>query len=93
MSVPSTIDELVEEYEADETLEARLAHEADKLECVFQARDYQTHRAADTTQWINKVVSAAGRRLLDAAITLPPGSWWQEFHAKWAALTACSKPF
>jgi putative hydrolase of HD superfamily len=75
--------ELVEEYEAGESLEARLAHEADKLECVFQAREYQSQRAADTTQWIKscseQISSATGRRLLQAAVTLPPNSWWQEF--------------
>ena len=33
--------ELVEEYEARQSLEARLAKDADKLECLIQAREYQ----------------------------------------------------
>ncbi|PZR85213.1 MAG: HAD family hydrolase [Candidatus Nephthysia bennettiae] len=82
-NIASTLRELVEEYEAGETLEAKLAHEADKLECVYQAREYQTQRAADTSQWIRtcseRITSGAGRRLLRAAINLPPASWWQQF--------------
>jgi putative hydrolase of HD superfamily len=34
------IRELVEEYEARRSLEARLAKDADKLECLIQAREY-----------------------------------------------------
>jgi putative hydrolase of HD superfamily len=82
-STASALVGLVEEYEAGETLEARLAHEADKLECVFQAREYQAQRAADTTQWIEscseRISSATGRQLLHAAAAVPPNSWWQEF--------------
>ena len=44
--------ELVEEYEARESLEARLAKDADKLECLIQAREYQAQSHEDVPPWI-----------------------------------------
>jgi 5'-deoxynucleotidase YfbR-like HD superfamily hydrolase len=83
---PSTgqfIRDLVEEYEAAETIEAQLAHEADKLECVFQAREYQAQRSADTTPWIksctDRIKSRTGQRLAKEALETSPSRWWQEF--------------
>jgi putative hydrolases of HD superfamily len=39
--------ELVEEYEARQSPEARLAKDADKLECLIQAREYQAQGHED----------------------------------------------
>jgi putative hydrolases of HD superfamily len=90
-STAFTLLALVQEYENGETLEARLAHEADKLECVFQAREYQAHRATDTTQWIRncsqRVSTEAGRRLLRAAAEVSPDTWWQELGNNYNQLT------
>ena len=36
------IQDLTAEYEAGETLESRLAHDADKIETLLQAMEYET---------------------------------------------------
>ena len=50
--------ELVEEYEARQSLEARLAKDADKLECLIQAREYQAQGHEDVPPWIETSAAA-----------------------------------
>ncbi len=50
--------ELVEEYEARQSLEARLAKDADKLECLIQAREYQAQGHQDVPPWIETSAAA-----------------------------------
>jgi putative hydrolase of HD superfamily len=49
---------LVEEYEARESPEARLAKDADKLECLIQAREYQAQGHEDVPPWIETSAAA-----------------------------------
>jgi 5'-deoxynucleotidase YfbR-like HD superfamily hydrolase len=48
----------VAEYEAGETLEARCARDADKLECLLQAREYQDQGHANVQPWIDSSLAA-----------------------------------
>ena len=50
--------ELVEEYEARQSPEARLAKDADKLECLIQAREYQAQGHEDVPPWIETSAAA-----------------------------------
>jgi putative hydrolase of HD superfamily len=50
--------ELVKEYEARETQEAQLAKDADKLECLIQAREYQAQGHEDVPPWIETSAAA-----------------------------------
>lgn len=72
----------VAEFEARETLEARLAKEADKLECLLQAREYEAQGFNDAVAWIESMVlamrSESGSRLATAARDLPPDEWWRQ---------------
>lgn len=72
--------ELVEEYEKGETIESRLAHDADKLELVLQAREYQAQAGYDTGEWLESGAAAlktqAARRLAELAREGEPGHWW-----------------
>ncbi|MBV9445399.1 MAG: HD domain-containing protein [Streptosporangiaceae bacterium] len=43
----------VTEYEAIETLEARCARDADKLECLLQAREYEDQGHRNLRTWID----------------------------------------
>src|ERR1035437_294329 len=57
--VAGMISAAVAEYEAGETLEARCARDADKLDCLLQAREYQAQGHAQLQPWID--TSRAGR--------------------------------
>ena len=75
--------ELVEEYEARQSLEARLAKDADKLECLIQAREYQAQGHEDVPPWIETsaaaLQSSSARRLAEACQQVPPRQWWKAF--------------
>lgn len=77
--------ELVEEYEGRESQEAQLARDADKLECLIQAREYQAQGYADVPPWIEtsaaSVKSESARELARLCQELPPSVWWREFVA------------
>lgn len=77
------IKELVEEYEAQESVESRLARDADKLECLLQAREYQSQGFERVTPWIDTsnaaLRSVTAKRIAAACQEVAPGEWWRRF--------------
>jgi putative hydrolase of HD superfamily len=75
--------ELVEEYEARQSAEARLAKDADKLECLIQAREYQAQGHEDVPPWIETSAAAlqspSARQLAEVCQRVPPRQWWKAF--------------
>lgn len=76
------IRDLVAEFEAKETPEARCAKDADKIECLLQAREYEAQGHSLTQPWVDTMVAAvkteAGRRLAETAARVPVDQWWRE---------------
>jgi putative hydrolase of HD superfamily len=74
---------LVHNYSEQTSKEAILARDADKLECVMQAREYQTHGYQNVEPWITsnlaKLKSASAHALATVAQELPPDQWWKTF--------------
>ncbi|MGF1427078.1 HD domain-containing protein [Kitasatospora sp. LaBMicrA B282] len=68
----------VTEFEADETLEARCAHDADKLDCLIRAREYQVV-GFPTQGKIERCRAAlrtnSAQRLADVAVTMDLAQW------------------
>lgn len=81
------IRDLVAEFEAKETPEARCAKDADKIECLLQAREYQAQGYQLAQPWVDTMVAAvktgSGRRLAEAAIRVPVDEWWREIVASY----------
>lgn len=78
-AVANAITAAVAEYEAAVSLEAVVAHDADKLECLVQAVEYR-HQGVTTVQsWIDNCRAAlkthSALRLADAALAGDPLSW------------------
>jgi putative hydrolase of HD superfamily len=75
--------ELVDGYEARASLEARLAKDADKLECLMQAREYQAQGHEDVPPWIETSAAAlqspSAKQLAEPAQQVPPSQWWKAF--------------
>lgn len=90
-SAAKVVQELTAEYEATETLESRLAHDADKIETLLQAIEYQA-QGHDTSDWRENSVAAlrtdVGRRLAQAIGVADPHHWWGAFNASYAELRA-----
>jgi putative hydrolases of HD superfamily len=89
-SVAKALQELTVEYEATETTESQLAHDADKIEMLLQAIEYQT-QGYDTEPWRETALAAlrtdAGRQLAQAIGEADP-RWWALFAASYAELRA-----
>jgi putative hydrolases of HD superfamily len=70
---------LVSEYEANETAEAHLAHDADKLELILQADEY-ADQGYDTGPWRETALPAlrtdAAKQLAQAISATAPATWY-----------------
>jgi putative hydrolase of HD superfamily len=71
----------VMEYEAGETPEARCARDADKLECLLQAREYQDQGHSNVQPWIGSSIAslrtASAKQLADEALAQSSLDWLQ----------------
>lgn len=78
---------LVDEHESakspDATLQARCSRDADKLEFLLQAREYQREGYAQLEPWVRTSAEAmsttTGKALAAAAMNVSPGEWWDVF--------------
>ena len=74
-----SIREAVTEYEAAETIEARCAKDADRVECLMQAVEYAEAGYKRVTGWIEssrgRIQTDFGRRLAEAALHTSPLAW------------------
>jgi 5'-deoxynucleotidase YfbR-like HD superfamily hydrolase len=81
---------LVREYEAEDSIESHLAHDADKLETLLQAREYQTDGQHDTLEWQESTTAVlrtdAGKELAAAITATTPRSWWSAFGKSYTEL-------
>jgi putative hydrolase of HD superfamily len=72
----------VGEYEADETLEAKCAHDADKLECLLQAREYGDQGYRNVKPWIDSSMenlrTISAKQLADEALSQASFEWLEE---------------
>lgn len=97
----SRIAALVAEHEGAKTpaatLEAKCSRDADKLECLLQAREYQRAGHTELDAWVTNlaeaVTTATGRRLAAAALEVSPEAWWKDHLHEQTAVTAfCETP-
>jgi putative hydrolase of HD superfamily len=74
-----TVQEAVAEFEAGVTLEARCARDADKLECLLQAVEYQAAGNTSVQGWIdssmNGLSTPTATRIAEAALSTSPLAW------------------
>lgn len=84
------IRELIAEHEGAKTPaatpEALCSRDADKLDCLLRAREYQAAGNTLVQPWIDSMAAAVttetGKRLAIAAQEVSPGVWWAEFAAR-----------
>jgi putative hydrolase of HD superfamily len=74
-----SIREAVLEYETAETIEARCAKDADRLECLMQAIEYRESGYQRVDGWIessrSRIQTPFGQRLAEAALHTSPLAW------------------
>jgi len=78
-AVAAVISAAVSEYEACETPEAICARDADKLECLLQAREYQDQGHQNLQPWIDSSLAslrtATAKQLASEALTQNSLEW------------------
>lgn len=79
-----TLRDAVAEFEAGETLEARCAKDADKLECLVQAVEYQRQGVTTVQRWIDSSLAAltteTAKKLAAQVRNANPLQWEQTRH-------------
>jgi putative hydrolases of HD superfamily len=89
--VAKVLQDLKAEYEAGETTEARVARDADKLETLLQAMEYQA-QGHDTGPWQETSIDAlrtdSAKQLAQAISSADPHGWWSAFAASYRELRA-----
>jgi putative hydrolases of HD superfamily len=68
-------------YEGAISLEARIAHDTYRLECLEQAREYQVQGHGDVQDWINdcrvSLKTETARSLAEACLQVEPSALFQ----------------
>ena len=85
--------ELTAEFEAGQTTEAQVARDADKLETLLQALEYQA-QGHDTIAWQETSIAALrtdAAKQLAQAITATDPQWWSAFAASYRELRASAQ--
>ncbi len=85
-SAAENILSLFQEYEESASLEGQLARDADLLECIFQAREYQVQGYVDVQDWIDNCYAGlktdVAKNLAAACLHVEPKEWWQGLKRK-----------
>lgn len=80
-AVAGMIRDAVAEYETGQTPEARCARDADKLECLLQAREYQDQGHENLQPWIDTSIAslhtASAKQIANEALTQGSLDWLQ----------------
>ncbi len=74
-----------EEFEKEVSSEAKLARDADLLECIVQAREYQVLGYHDVVDWILNAQAAlttdSAKKIAAECLKTDPKEWWQGLKA------------
>ena len=83
----SQLRDLVRDYETGDSIEVQCAHDADKLDCLFQAIEYRDSGVRNVEGWIDSsrkgLRTKAAEKLAEAALVMTSQQWHN---------TAMSKP-
>lgn len=94
-AVAKVFQELIHAYEAEDTIESDLAHDADKIETLLQAREYQADGQHDTAEWQESSTAVlrtdTAKELAAAILTTTPRSWWSAFGRSYSELRRASR--
>ncbi len=73
------------EFEGEVSSEAKIARDADLLECIVQAREYQVLGYRDVADWIFNAQAAlkteSAKKIAAECLNTEPKEWWQGLKA------------
>ena len=84
--VANQVISLFEEFEKEVSSEAKVVRDADLLECIVQAREYQTLGYHDVVDWIFNARAAlrteSAKEIAEECLETEPKEWWQGLKAR-----------
>jgi putative hydrolase of HD superfamily len=84
--VANQVVSLFEEFEKEISSEAKVVRDADLLECVVQAREYQALGYHDVADWIFNAQAAlktgSAKKIAAECLKTEPKEWWQGLKAQ-----------
>ena len=84
--VANQVVSLFEEFEKEISFEAKVVRDADLLECIVQAREYQAVGYEDVADWILNAQAAlkteSAREIAAECLKTEPKEWWQGLKAR-----------
>ena len=84
--VGTQVMDLFNEFEKEDSHEAKVVRDADLLECIVQAREYQTLGYNDVADWIINaravLKTESAKKIAAACLKTEPKEWWQGLKAK-----------
>lgn len=80
-AVRDGIQRVVDDYETGSSLEVEVAHDADKLDCLFQAIEYREQGNQNTQQFIDSMLAAITTRSAQQTAQAALGRGSQNWHA------------
>jgi 5'-deoxynucleotidase YfbR-like HD superfamily hydrolase len=87
--------DVIRAYEAEDSIESHLAHDADKIETLLQAREYEAFGHHDTAEWQESSTAAlrtdAAKNLAAAILSTTPRTWWTAFGKSYSELRKASR--
>jgi putative hydrolase of HD superfamily len=70
------------EYRDGKSPEARAAKDADRLECLFQAREYLRSGHSGAEPWVRsslaELATESAKRIANESAEAEPGPWWKQ---------------
>jgi putative hydrolase of HD superfamily len=84
--VANQVVSLFEEFEKEVSSEAKVVRDADLLECIVQAREYQALGYHDVADWIFNAQAAlkteSAKKIAAECVKSEPKEWWQGLKAQ-----------
>ncbi len=84
--VGAQIIDLFNEFEKEDSHEAKVVRDADLLECIVQAREYQTLGYNDVADWIfnarGALKTGSAKKIAAECLKTEPKEWWQGLKAR-----------
>jgi len=83
--IASRVHALINQYSERSSREAQLAREADLLECLLQAREYQLQGYVKALEWAvmlrDGLTTETAGKLADACLATDPGKWFEDLQS------------
>ena len=84
--IAERISSIISEFEETVSSEARIVRDADLLECIVQAREYQALGFSDVADWIFNAQAAlkteSAKKIAAECLKTEPKEWWQGLKAQ-----------